>query len=64
LVNVSPKKNLILSIKKRSELIACMDVFHHMHYNLTHYISGEGSVPVFRLAADGEQSNTRNVAVC
>jgi len=41
-----------------------MDVFHHMHYNLTHYISGEGSVPVFRLAADGEQSNTRNVAVC
>jgi len=26
-----------------------------MHYNSTHYISGEESVPAFRLAADGEQ---------
>jgi hypothetical protein len=34
-----------------------------MHYNLTHYISGEGSAPVFRLAGDGEQSSTQNVAV-
>jgi hypothetical protein len=57
LVNVSPKKNLILSIKKRSEFIACMDFFHHMHYNSKHYTSGEESVPVFRLAADGEQSS-------
>jgi len=34
LVNVSSKKNLILSVTKRSEFIACMDFFIHMHYNL------------------------------
>ena len=31
------------------ELINCMDYFHHMYWNLTHYVSGTGSVAIFRL---------------